>query len=117
LVHHVKHNYRASEWRACALLLTVRGSRSYQKHARAWADLRMRIREIALMRLRYRFRKVRVLLNPEGWNVGRDLVYRLYKGNSLGLKIRPRPEENAAGPRITVRGRSAQSGLEPRLRT
>lgn len=36
-----------------------------------------------------RDRKVRVLLNREGWIVGRYLVYRLYKEEGLGLKKRP----------------------------
>ncbi len=28
---------------------------------------------------------IRVLLNREGWMVGKDLVYRLYKEEGLGL--------------------------------
>jgi len=48
----------------------------------------MRIREIAQTRVRYGYRKIRVLLNREGWNVGRDLVYRLYKEEGLMLKKR-----------------------------
>ena len=39
----------------------------------------MRIREIAQNRVRYGYRKIRVLLNREGWDVGKHLVYRLYK--------------------------------------
>lgn len=49
----------------------------------------MRIREIARTRVRYGYRKIRVLLNREGWDVGRDLVYRLYKEEGLLLKKRP----------------------------
>jgi putative transposase len=30
-----------------------------------------------------------VLLNRQGWHVGRDLVYRLYKEEGLLLKKRP----------------------------
>jgi putative transposase len=37
----------------------------------------MRIREIAQTRVRYGYRKIRVLLNREGWDVGKYLVYRL----------------------------------------
>jgi putative transposase len=32
---------------------------------------------------------IRVLLNREGWKVGKDLVYRLYKEVGLGLRKRP----------------------------
>ena len=60
----------------------------------------MRIREIAQARVRYGYRKIRVLLNREGWNVGKDLVYRLYKEEGLMLK-RMKP----AGKRKAVRQR------------
>ena len=49
----------------------------------------MRIREIAQTRVRYGYRKIRVLLNREGWEVGKYLVYRLYKEEGLGLRKRP----------------------------
>ena len=32
---------------------------------------------------------IRVLLNREGWKVCKDLVYRLYKEEGLGLRKRP----------------------------
>ena len=46
----------------------------------------MRIREIAQSRVRYGYRKIRVLLNREGWNVGKYLVYRLYSEEGLCLQ-------------------------------
>jgi putative transposase len=46
----------------------------------------MRIREIAQARVRYGYRKIRVLLNREGWDVGKYLVYRLCKEEGLMLK-------------------------------
>ena len=46
----------------------------------------MRIREIAQRRVRYGYGKIGVLLNREGWNVGKHLVYRLYKEEGLALK-------------------------------
>ncbi len=49
----------------------------------------MRIWEIAQTRVRYGYRMIRVLLNREGWQVGKDLVYRLYKEEGLGLRKRP----------------------------
>lgn len=49
----------------------------------------MRMREIAQAWVRYGYRMIRVLLNREGWKVGRDLVYRLYKEEGLGLRKRP----------------------------
>ena len=55
----------------------------------------MRIREIAQCRVRYGYRKIRVLLNREGWNVGKYLVYRLYKEEGLALKKRPKRKRKA----------------------
>ncbi len=60
----------------------------------------MRIREIAQARVRYGYRKIRVLLNREGWDVGKYLVYRLYKEEGLMLK-RMKP----AGKRKSTRQR------------
>ena len=50
----------------------------------------MRMRELASARIRYGYRKIRVLLNREGWNVGKKLVYRLYSEEGLGLRRRPK---------------------------
>lgn len=60
----------------------------------------MRIREIAQARVRYGYRKIRVLLNREGWSVGKYLVYRLYKEEGLMLKrMKPAGKRKAARQR------------------
>jgi len=89
LVDHLRDQYRASERHACRVLLMVRGTYRYQSHQEPWTELRMRIREIAQSRVRYGYRKIRVLLNREGWAVGKHLVYRLFKEEGLALKKRP----------------------------
>ena len=66
------------------------------------------MREIAKVRVRYGYRKIRVLLNREGWNVSRYLAYRLYQ------------EEGLAYGRDAVadaeQRRDAGSAFVPRLR-
>jgi len=57
--------------------------------------LRLRIREIAQTRVRYGYRKIRVLLNREGWKVGKKLVYRLYREEGLTLRHTPRKRRRA----------------------
>jgi putative transposase len=47
-----------------------------------------RLREMAQTRVRYGYRKIRVLLNREGWAVGKNLVYRLYREEGLMLRCR-----------------------------
>jgi len=56
----------------------------------------MRIREIAQVRVRYGYRKIRVLLNREGWGVGKSLMQRLYREEGLVLKQRPNRRRQAA---------------------
>lgn len=56
----------------------------------------MRIREIAQTRVRYEYREILVLLNREGWKVGKTLVQRLYQEEGLVLKHRPKRRRRAA---------------------
>lgn len=58
----------------------------------------MRIREIAQTRVRYGYRKILVLLNREGWKVGKTLVQRLYQEEGLVLNT----GRNAGGERRSV---------------
>jgi putative transposase len=56
----------------------------------------MRIREIAQSRVRYGYRKIRVLLNREGWNVGKYLVERIYREEGLTLRQRRKRRRRVA---------------------
>ena len=44
---------------------------------------------MAQARVRYGYRKIRVLLNRAGWAVGKQLVYRLYREEGLTLRHGP----------------------------
>ena len=46
----------------------------------------MRMREIATVRVRYGYRKILVLLQREGWAVGKTMVSRLYREQGLALR-------------------------------
>jgi putative transposase len=56
----------------------------------------MRIPEIAQTRVRYGYRKIRVLLNREGWKVGKYLVERLYREEGLTLHQRRKRRRRVA---------------------
>lgn len=71
----------------------------YQSTQEPRTALRLRIREIAQARIRYGYRKIRVLLKREGWNVGKKLVYRLYREEGLALRHKPRRRRRAAANR------------------
>ena len=83
----------------------------YQSTQEPRTALRLRIREIAQARIRYGYRKIRVLLKREGWNVGKKLVYRLYCEEGLALRYKPRQAEMRGGepPR-------ARQGRQRRIR-
>jgi putative transposase len=57
------------------------------------------MRKIAKVRVRYGYRKIRVLLNREGWNVSRSLAYRLYCEEGLALRPRRSHRRRAAAQR------------------
>src|SRR5579859_111461 len=97
MVDRLMSSYGASERRACRVLCVTRGTYRYRSCLDPRTELRMRIREIAQARVRYGYRKIRVLLNREGWDVGKYLVYRLCKEEGLMLKrMKPAGKRKAA---------------------
>jgi len=96
VVSYLSTTYRVSERRACRVARVPVSTFRYVSMREPRTALRVRIREIAQTRVRYGYRKIRVLLNREGWNVGKKLVYRLYREEGLTLRHRPRKRRRAA---------------------
>ena len=71
--------YRVSERHACEVVLLPRATHRYQSTRDPLTALRLRMRELAQTRIRYGYRKIRVLLIREGGQVGQKLVYRIYR--------------------------------------
>lgn len=44
------------------------------------------MKDIAATRVRYGYRRIQVMLNREGWQAGKDLVWRLYREEGLALR-------------------------------
>ncbi len=89
VVRYLGAAYSISERRACQTVRCARASYRYRSDRNPRTALRQRIRELAQARVRYGYRKIRVLLNREGWVVGQHLVYRLYREEGLTLRHRP----------------------------
>jgi putative transposase len=70
-----------------------RGTFRYRSHKDPRTALRMRIREIAQTGVRYGYRKIRVLLNREGWKVGKYLAEPL---SGRGINAAPATETPAS---------------------
>ena len=90
MVNYLRGVYQVSQGRACRVARIPVSTFRYQSTQESRTALRLRIREIARVRIRYGYRKIRVLLKREGWNVGKKLVYRLYCEEGLALRYKPR---------------------------
>ena len=96
VVNYLRGVYQVSQERACRVARIPVSTFRYQSTQEPRTALRLRIREIARVRIRYGYRKIRVLLKREGWNVGKKLVYRLYREEGLALRYKPRRRRCAA---------------------
>jgi putative transposase len=88
VVDFLNGSYRVSEKRACRVTRFNRGTFRYRGHKDPRTAIRVRIRGIAQTRVRYGFWKIQVLLNREGWNVGKYLVERFSRDEGLTLHQR-----------------------------
>jgi putative transposase len=89
-VHYLCDRYSVSERRACRVSRWARSSHRYRSVTEPRTALQLRIREIAQTRVRYGYRRIQVVLNREGWQAGKKLVYGLYREEGLVLRPRPR---------------------------
>jgi transposase InsO family protein len=69
-------------------MLLGRSSYYYRSRRKEHVALKMRLRDLAMVRVRFGYPRLTVLLKREGWPVGKKLVYRLYR--ELGLQMRTR---------------------------
>lgn len=70
--------YQVSERRACSALGFGRSSQRYRSRRDPQVALRMRLKDLAAVRVRYGYRRLHVLLRREGWAVNHKWVHRLY---------------------------------------
>ena len=97
MVEYLGGGYKGSERRACKVARLARSRRRYRSSKDPPTGLRLCLREIAQSRVRYGYRKIRELLNREGWKVGKKRVYRLYQeegstgARSCGANLRRLP--------------------------
>ena len=51
--------------------------------------LRMRMRDLAMVRVGYDYRRLHILLDREGWAINHKRLYRLYREENLGIRRKP----------------------------
>jgi putative transposase len=94
-----RDGFRVSERRACRLTGVARSSYRYRSVAVDQTALRLRLRDLAATRVRYGYRRLHVLLRREGWRVNHKRVYRLYREEGLGIRVKRR-KKLASAPRV-----------------
>ncbi len=94
LSHQLVEWFEISRSRACGLMLLRRSSFYYRSRKNEHIALKMRLKELALVRVRFGYPRLTVLLKREGWAVGKKLVYRLYR--ELGLQMRSKKRRRLA---------------------
>jgi putative transposase len=77
-----------SQRRACGLMEVHRATCRYQRRRSEDERLRERLRALAEERRRFGYRRLRILLVREGWQVNHKRVHRLYVEEKLSLRRR-----------------------------
>ena len=90
--------FRVSERRACRVLPFARSVHPYHSVRKDPVVLRQRIRDIAVVRVRYGYRRIHILLRREGFEVNHKRVHRIYCEEGLNLR-RKRPRRHVTAAR------------------
>ena len=90
MVNAAKDRYGITTRRGCRLFEIQRSTYYHRSTKDPQLALRQRLRELAEARPRFGYRRLLVMLRREGWAVGKERVYRLYRLEGLNLRTRRR---------------------------
>ena len=90
VVRYFRVGFQVSERRACRLVGVARSSFRSRSQGADQTALGLRLRELAATRVRYGYRRLHILLRREGWRVNHKRVYRLYREEGLGIRVKRR---------------------------
>lgn len=95
-------SYGISIKRACGLYSLHRSAFYYPAHPVADRDeyLRMRIRDLAVARPRFGYRRITVMLKRDGMRIGKNRVYRIYRAECLQLNKQRKHAKRLARCRV-----------------
>jgi putative transposase len=88
LARWVQVTYQVSERRVSRVSLMARASLRFQGHRDPQEVLRMRLRELAVARVRFGYRRLTVLLRRDRWWMNAERIYRLYKEEWLMMRTK-----------------------------
>jgi len=90
-VSYVEVEYQVSERHACRLVGLGRSTNRYRaRKAERDAALRARLKELAVKRMRFGYRRLTAMLTREGMAANHKRVYRLYQEEGLAMRMRTR---------------------------
>ncbi len=88
IVSVLRSAYEVSERRACSAMEVLRSVQRYRSRRDPQTALRMRLKDLAAVRVRYRYRRLHVLLRREGWAVNHKRIHRLYSEEGLSIRTK-----------------------------
>ena len=98
-VRYVAVAYQVGERKACGALGFARSSHRYSSQADRQQPLRIRLRDLAAVRVNYGYRRLHILLRREGWRINAKRVYRLYSEEGLTMHLRRPKRRLVSGAR------------------
>jgi putative transposase len=98
-VEHVQQAFGLSERSACRALGFPRASHRYESTRVDAPELEAKLREVAVQRPRFGYRRLHLMLRRAGLNVNHKRIYRLYRLEGLTVRIKRR-KRLAASPRV-----------------
>ncbi|MNS05460.1 IS2 transposase TnpB [compost metagenome] len=90
MVRFATSTFRLSERRACGLVGIFQSVFRYKSRKKDVPGLRERMRDLAVQRPRFGYRRLLILLRREGFNVNHKRIYRMYREEGLMVRRRKR---------------------------
>jgi putative transposase len=107
LVKEMIVSYQTSERQTCQAFGWARSTHRYKSIADPQDALRIKLKDLAGVRVGYGYRRLHILLQREGWAVNHKRVYRLYREEGLSLR-RKTPRRRVAFQRREIRPAAAE---------
>jgi len=100
-VGHLREKFQSSERRVCRALGVWRGTMRYRTRRVVAPELLADLRQVAMERPRFGYRRLHVMLKRKGWTVNRKLVLRLVRENGWLVRRKQR-KKLASVPRVEL---------------
>lgn len=102
MAHWLQERFEVSERRSCKVIPISRAILRYRSRKDPQTALRQRLRDLAEVRRRFGYRRLHILLRREGWPVNMKRIYRLYREESLNLRLYGSKRKRASHLRVPL---------------